>query len=231
MGQRDEEDLFDQRRAQRVHRLLDQRRAVVERHDPHAGWKAGLDLGDARLDASNHRVRVAPVRATTTPPTASCVPFTSDATRKASPDLDVGDLVDVHRHAVRRRTTIFEVVDGLHQADASHDQPGPVRLDDVAADVEIAVADGGNHRARRQAVGLQPVRIDVDLILLHHPADGGDFGHTRNGIELIADEPVLKAPKLAQGMASDSRRCTRRRGRRPSHPGPSVGVTPGATSS
>ena len=48
--QRDERDFLDERVTQRVHRLLDQIRPVVEGHDRHAGGKPGLDLGDAGLD-------------------------------------------------------------------------------------------------------------------------------------------------------------------------------------
>ena len=48
--QRDERDFLDQRAAQRVDRLLDQRRPVVERHDRDAGRQARLDLRDPRLD-------------------------------------------------------------------------------------------------------------------------------------------------------------------------------------
>ena len=56
--QRDQQDLFDQRRPQRGDGPLDQRRAVVERHDADASRQARLDLCDPLLDPLNHGVRV-----------------------------------------------------------------------------------------------------------------------------------------------------------------------------
>ena len=50
----------------------------------------------------------------------------------------------------------------------------------------------------RQVVGAQPVRIDVDLVLLDVAADRRDFGDARHGVELVADEPVLQRAQVAQ---------------------------------
>ena len=46
--------------------------------------------------------------------------------------------------------------------------------------------------------GAQPIRIDVDLVLLDVAADRRDLGDAGNGVELIADEPVLQGAQLAQ---------------------------------
>ena len=56
----DEHNLLDQGRAQRADRLLDQIRAVVEGHDPHAFRQAGLNLGDPRLHGIDHVLGVGP---------------------------------------------------------------------------------------------------------------------------------------------------------------------------
>src|SRR4026207_2032569 len=54
------------------------------------------------------------------------------------PELDVGDLVEEHRHAPRfADDDLLHVVDGRDQPDAADDQPGAVRLEDVAADVDV----------------------------------------------------------------------------------------------
>ena len=151
------------------------------------------------LTASMTSFVLTPVRATTTPPTASCVPFTSDATRKASPiwtfatcSTYTGTPFDA------ADDDSLDVVDGRDQPDAAHDQPGAVRLEHVAADIQVAGADGRHHRAERQVVGPETVRIDVDLVLLDIAADGGDFRDARHGIELIADEPVLQRAQIAE---------------------------------
>ena len=146
---------------------------------------------------------------------------------KGVADLDVGHLLDVHGHAVRRADDdLLDVVDRRDQADATHDQPRAVRLEDVAADVDIAVADGGDDGAEGQVVGAETIRIDVDLILLDVAADGRDFGHAWDGIELVADEPVLQASAARAGNASGSRRVYQNTWPTPVASGPSVGVTP-----
>ena len=122
-----------------------------------------------------------------------------DAKRVA--DLHVRHLLDVDRHAVGGADDdLLDVVDRRDQPDAAHDQPGAVRLEHVAADIEVAVADGRHHRAERQVVGPQAIRIDVDLVLLHVAADRRDFRDARNGVELVADEPVLQRAQFAQRM-------------------------------
>ena len=140
-----------------------------------------------------------PVRATTTPPTASLVPLTSEATRKAI--ADAGRRPPARRKSARRSTRhddLSDVVDRCDQADAAHDEPGAVRLEHVPADVQIAVAHRRDDGAEGQVVLPKAIRIDVDLILLDVPADRGHFGHARHGVELVADEPVLKRAQFAQ---------------------------------
>jgi len=92
----------------------------------------------------------------------------------------------------------LDVVDGRDQSDASNDQPGAVRLEHIAADIQIARTDGRYHRAERQVVGPQPIRIDIHLVLLDVATDGGHLRDARHGIELIADEPVLQRPEITE---------------------------------
>ena len=54
LGEHDKGDLFEERGPQRVHRLRDQRGAVVERNDAHAGRQARADLRDTPLDRVDH---------------------------------------------------------------------------------------------------------------------------------------------------------------------------------
>ena len=46
------DDLFDQRVAERIHGVIDEDAAVVERNDVDAGGKARLDLVDLLFDAA-----------------------------------------------------------------------------------------------------------------------------------------------------------------------------------
>jgi hypothetical protein len=55
--------------------------------------------------------------------------------------------------------------------------------------------------AERQLEGPKPVRVHVDLVLADHAPDARHLGHAGNGVELVADEPVLERAQLAQGVA------------------------------
>ena len=48
----------------------------------------------------------------------------------------------------------------------------------------------------------QPIRIDVDLVLLHSAADAGHFRDTRHGIQLVANVPVLQRAEIAQAESA-----------------------------
>ena len=50
----------------------------------------------------------------------------------------------------------------------------------------------------RYAVGLQPARIDRDLVLLDEAADAGDLGDALRLGQLVAQEPVLDGAQLGR---------------------------------
>src|SRR3546814_14648996 len=56
---------------------------------------------------------------------------------------------------------------------------------------------GVGHPQRRHPVGLEH-----DLILLDHTADAGDLGDSWNGLELVAQEPVLEPAQASQVVAA-----------------------------
>ena len=197
--QRHERDLLDQRGTQCAHRLFDQVRAVVERHDRDARRQAGRNLGDACFHGVDDVLRV---------DAGSCNDDTSDRFlrslyERGDPegiaDLDVGHLLDIDRDTVRAANhDSSDIVDGRDQSDTPHDEPGAVRLQDIAADIEIAGTDGRHHRAERQVVIPETVWIDIYLILLDMATDGGHLRDARHGIELVADEPVLQGAQFAE---------------------------------
>ena len=201
MRQRHEDDLFDQRAPQSARRLFDENGAVIERDDLHARRQAWLDLSDARLHRIDHDLGI---------DARACDDHTADRLARAPDqrcdtkrvaDLDVGDLLDVDRCAIRgAHDNLLDVVHRGDQADASHDQPGAVGLQDVAPDIDVALTHGGHDRAQRHFVLAQAIRIDVDLVLLDEAADGCHLGHARDRIELIAHEPVLERPQFSKGQ-------------------------------
>src|SRR3546814_3446251 len=57
---------------------------------------------------------------------------------------------------------------------------------------------GVGHPQRRHPVGLEH-----DLILLDHTADAGDLGDSWNGLELVAQEPVLETAQRSEEHTSE----------------------------
>src|SRR4029453_10012701 len=154
----------DQGGAEGADRLLDQLGPVVERHDPDARGKARLNLGDARLDGINQCLGVH-ARARhhdTADRLARALDQRGDP--ECIANLHSGDLLDVQRHAVRCPDyDPLDVVDGPDQSDAAYDQPCAVRLEHVAANVQIALANGADHGTQRPGGDAEPLRAHVGV--------------------------------------------------------------------
>ncbi len=61
--------------------------------------------------------------------------------------------------------------------------------------------DRGVDLAEADPDGPELVRVEVDLVLPGGAADAGHLGHTGHAVELVADEPVLDRPQLAEVAA------------------------------
>ena len=138
-------------------------------------------------------------------------------------------VADLHRRRRRRTntgtpslarmTTLSRSSRAAHEAHAAHDRPRAVRLRRRCRRRCCCCSPRPRRLAERESVAAQPIRVDVDLVLLDRAADRRDFGHARHGVELVPDEPVLEAAEFAE-RARGSRPCTRRCGRRRWRPVP-----------
>jgi hypothetical protein len=81
---------------------------------------------------------------------------------------------------------------------AAHDILGLRHLDHAAADIAVAGADRGGELRKREAVGLQFLGIDDDLVLLDEAADACHFGDPSGLGQLIAQIPVLDRAQLGE---------------------------------
>ena len=59
-------------------------------------------------------------------------------------------------------------------------------------------AHGLGHLVDGDAVGLEAVGIEVDLVLLAEAADGRHLGDAGHGLEMVPQIPVLERPELGQ---------------------------------
>ena len=74
-----------------------------------------------------------------------------------------------------------------------------------AAGFRVAAAHGVDYLADGDVIGLQPVRIDVHLVLTAETADRRNFRHARHGLQVIAQIPVLQRSQLGQTVLPESR--------------------------
>ncbi len=197
----DECDFFEQRCFQRVYRLLDQRRTVIERDNRDAFGQARADLLNTRLHPVDDLLRVGACPRHDDAADGFIGPFHQRRNTKCVANPNLADLVHIDRNATGCADhSLRDVIYRFDQPDASYDRPRAVRLEHVAADVLIAPAHRLHDIAERQVIGSEPVGIDVDLILLNVAADGCDLGDAGNCIQLITNEPVLDAAKVAERM-------------------------------
>ena len=190
--------LFNQRVAQRVHGMIDEDAAVIERNDPDARRKARLNLVDLLLDGFDHFARVGAVADDDHPAHGFFAVFVENAAAELRTKLDAGHVAHRHRRAVvGAKRDVLNVLQPANQADAAHHLLGVARLHHLRADVVVAALHRGNHILERNVVGAQLHGIEIDLVLLHESADAGDFGHSGHGVELVLDEPVLDGMQRA----------------------------------
>ena len=100
------------------------------------------------------------------------------------------------------RTMSSDVFERADVAAAAHHVFGAAELEQPPAGFGVAGAHGLHDAPDGDAVGLEPVGIEVDLELLAETADRRDFGHARHGFEVIAQIPILAGAQIGQGVGA-----------------------------
>ena len=95
----------------------------------------------------------------------------------------------------------------MDQADAAHDRRLRSDIDGLAADVDVAVAQCLQHLRQCDAVVLQAVLVDVDIVGAGLAAPAGHIDDTRYRLEAPLQHPVLESLEVGDRVAG-----------RPDHP-------------
>src|SRR5208283_1041155 len=74
-------------------------------------------------------------------------------------------------------------------------------LEYASANFAVAVADFVDHRFQRDLEREQPIRIELDLVLLYEAADSGDLRNSGHGFERIAHVPILQAAEVGETVS------------------------------
>ena len=190
---RDHDHLLGQLVLHRGDRAVDQLGAVVGRDHLDARGQRRLELLQLCLDARDDVERVLPIAHDDDAADHVALPV---QVRDAAPQLRAQghrpDIPDGNRGAVHRlEHGALEILDRFHISAAADHVFAAGELDEPSAHVVVALAHGINHGVEHQSIGRQRGRIDVDLVLAHLPADGGNFGHAGHRLQRIAKKPVL----------------------------------------
>ncbi len=124
MGQRDEDQFFDQRALERVRGALNQLRTVVKGHDLHAFRQPGSQRVEFLFDRVDYFQCVHAIARDHDPANRFLTVLVQRAGAKRVAEFYVGDVLDVNRSAVRRaQNDVLDIGNGLNQTDATHDRP------------------------------------------------------------------------------------------------------------
>ena len=202
--QRDDDQLFNQRVLQRGDALADEPRPVVGRNDLHPFRQGRFQLGDARPDRVDHVERIR-ARARDDD---SAHRFALTVEVRKSPPLrrphaHRADVAQQHRRPhVRAQHDLLQVLGRFDVAAAAHVVLGSTDFQDPTTHVRVRHADHVHDSAERDVERRQPVRVEIDLILLHEPADARDLCHARHRLKRVTDVPVLDRLELLQRRVS-----------------------------
>src|SRR5438552_7168858 len=156
--------LLDQCPPQRMHRAVDEGRAVVEWDDLDARRQAGLERLDLLLHAVDHVYGADAVARHDDTPDGLFGALHEGRRAERVTDLHGGDLPNEDRHAVLGRDDhILQVTRALDEPETAHHGPRPAGLDDVAANVAVAVHDRIDDGRERDLVGTESVGIPIDV--------------------------------------------------------------------
>src|SRR5690606_21326647 len=113
-------------------------------------------------------------------------------------ELYACDIAHAYRRAFRAggEHDILDVPDIRQVAYAAHHVLAAAQLENARADIRVGHADGIGYALHRETVAMQPLRVHLDLILLHVAADRRDFADAGDALELVAHEEVLEAAQL-----------------------------------
>ena len=203
---RHDHEFLDQLRAEVFDRAIDEFGPVVDRNHLHTRRQAGLQRFEPVADRRDNGPRIAAGAEDHHPADHLALAVElGDPAAHLRPDLDGGDVAELDGNAAGRRPDRdgAKVVQLGQVAVGADHVFGFRQLEHGAAGLRIALPYGLHHLLMGHAEGGQLHRIEDDLILPDHAADGGDLCHAGHGLQLVAQEPVLQTAKLRQIVPAD----------------------------
>ncbi len=199
--QRHNNRFFQQIFLQRIHRPHDQVGTVVGNLDLHTGGEPFFQFRDLGLDPVDNILGVLAVAHDHD--AAHRFTFTVYI-QQAAPDGAAGlhgsEVFYINRRAahIGSHDDILQIRFRCDVAPATDKVFGISLLDQPPPHILVGSLDCVHDFGNLDVVGEQFGRIQVDLVFPYQTADGSNLGHPLNGIQLIANEPVLQGTQLLQ---------------------------------
>ena len=183
--------------------MLNERGAVIDRHDLHTVGKSGLERLEFRFHALDG---VQGVLAQAHDDDAArdltlAVQLVRPRRNSGPSPTSAMSLSRIGVPAALTPTGTFSDQQTSGCTRATDHELGLGHLHQPAADVAVAALDRLHHPGQRYVVTPELDRVDRDLVLLDVPADAGDLGHPFHAGELVSQIPVLDAAQFLQGVA------------------------------
>ena len=192
---------FEQVFLHRADGLVDEHRAVIDRHRMHPLWKALVDLhhllvyrlGDGPAVFSNQHEHGAENHFPTV--------VRGSSGSKLPANAHFGHVLDAHGHAVgAAENHVANVLQGFHLARCTDEVLLAALFDVARAHVAVVAIQSGYYVLQRHAQRSQALGDGRDLVFLGEAADGVDFRHARNVAQLWLDDPVLDLAQVGRGV-------------------------------
>src|SRR3990170_2773226 len=172
---------------------VDELGAVIHGDDLHAFGQRGRDLLDLFLHALDDSEHVlAKADHDDAADSLSIAVEVGHAAPDLGPELDRRNVPEENGRAlaVGSYRYLFDVRFVLNiPAAADHVLPsGPFH--NAAFNVPVAPSDRLHDLHKREVIGVQPVRVYRDLVLLHEPAHARDLRDSRHGLDNVLERPV-----------------------------------------
>ena len=185
--QRDDDDLFDKHLVQRGDGAVDQIGAVVDGLNRDLFRQARGDFADLVFNVAGDVQRIFAMARDHD--ARDHLPFAVElgyAPPLVGNQFDAGDIPQQHRRALfRLDDEIFKVADAAQVAFAAHHIFRFRHLDHASAYVPVACGDDLGYFTERYAVGLQPPRVDRNLVASDKSAHARHFRYSIRSGQLI----------------------------------------------
>ena len=199
--QRHHQALLQELALERFDRAVDQGGAVVDDGVLHALGQALHGLIQPGLDGLDDLPRVHAIAHHHDPADRLTLAIQlGDAATHVGADLDVGDFAQKNGRASRAATdrNLAKILDAFRVTEDAEHEFLLSHLDRAATHLTVAPLHGHRDVADGEIVGVQAVRIDGDLVLLHISAHRRHLGDALDAGELVTQEPVLHRAQLGQ---------------------------------